>query len=75
MNIEDFVRNFSELFEETDSSVFKPSTKIRDLEEWSSLMALSVIAMADEKYKIKLTGDDIRNSESIEDIFNIVKSK
>jgi acyl carrier protein len=75
MNIKDFVRNFSELFEETDSSVFKPSTKIRDLEEWSSLMALSVIAMADEKYKIKLTGDDIRNSESIEDIFNIVKSK
>ena len=53
MNIKDFVRNFSELFEETDSSVFKPSTKIRDLEEWSSLMALSVIAMADEKYKIK----------------------
>lgn len=75
MEISLFVKNFAEIFEDTDAAVFKPSTKFRDIEEWSSLLALSVIAMVDEKYKISLTGDDIRKSSTIEDIFNIVKAK
>lgn len=75
MNIEEFVKNFSELFEETENTGFTPSTRFRDIEEWSSLLALSVIAMVDEKYHVKLTGDDIRNSQKIEDIFNIVRLK
>jgi acyl carrier protein len=75
MEINDFISNFSELFEETDRSKFKPVTRFRDIEEWSSLTALSVIAMVDEKYHIKLTGDDIRKSQSVEDIFNLVKAK
>lgn len=75
MEINLFVKNFAELFEETEASFFKPATKFRDIEEWSSLGALSVIAMADEKYNVSLTGDDIRKSLTIEDIFNIVKTK
>ncbi|MGD0583686.1 MAG: acyl carrier protein [Bacteroidales bacterium] len=75
MGIDEFVKNFSELFEETDARGFKPSTQFREIEEWSSLLALSVIAMVDEKYHVSLTGDDIRNSTDINDIFNIVKTK
>jgi acyl carrier protein len=75
MGTDEFVKNFAELFEETESKVFKSSTPFRDIEEWSSLLALSIIAMVDEKYHVSLTGDDIRNSRTIEDIFNIVKTK
>jgi acyl carrier protein len=75
MGIDEFLKSFCELFEESDSTGFKAATKFRDIEEWSSLLALSVIAMVDEKYNVSLTGDDIRNSKTIEDIFNIVKSK
>lgn len=75
MEINLFVKHFAEIFEETDAGIFKPATKFRDIEEWSSLLALSVIAMVDEKYKISLTGDDIRKSTTIEDIFNIVRAK
>ena len=75
MNINDFMANFAEQFEETEPSVLTPETKFRDLEEWSSLLALSVIAMADEEYGVKLKGEDIRNSQTIEDIFNAIKEK
>lgn len=75
MNINDFVANFAEQFEETELSVFNPATNFRDLEEWSSLIALSIIAMVDSEYGIKLTGEDIRKSNSIKDIFNIINSK
>jgi acyl carrier protein len=75
MEINLFVTNFAELFEETEASIFKPALKFREIEEWSSLAALSVIAMVDEKYNVSLTGDDIRKSLTIEDIFNIVNTK
>jgi acyl carrier protein len=75
MELNLFVKHFAELFEETDADFIKPATKFRDIEEWSSLGALSVIAMADEKYKVSLTGDDIRKSVTIEDLFNVVQLK
>ena len=75
MTIEKFLENFANLFDETDSSEITLSTEFRNLDEWSSLIALSVIAMADEEYDVKLKGDDIKNATTVEDLFNIVKSK
>ena len=75
MGIHEFVKNFADLFEETEPDTIKPSTEFRNIEEWSSLGALSVIAMVDEVYNAKLTGDDIRNSQTIEDLYNLVMSK
>jgi len=75
MELKDFIENFANQFDETDASEIKAETVFRDLDEWSSLIALSVIAMVDEEYEITLKGDDIRNSKTVEDLFNIVKSK
>ena len=75
MEISKFIEFFAELFDETDVNVFTKETEFKKLEEWSSLMALSVIAMVDEEYDVKLKGDDIHNSHTIEDLFNTVKSK
>lgn len=75
MELSVFIENFADQFNDTDASEIKAETVFKDLEEWSSLIALSVIAMIDEEYDITIKGDDIRNSDTIEDLFNIVKSK
>jgi acyl carrier protein len=75
MEIDIFVKNFEELFEEIKVGSLKPLTKFRDIEEWSSLMALAVIVMVREKYTVRLTGDDIRNSKTIKDLYNIMVTK
>jgi len=75
MDIQSFVNKFASQFEETDANVFTPETVFRDLDEWSSLFALSIIAMIDEEYKVTVKGDDIRNAVTIEDLFNVVQSK
>jgi acyl carrier protein len=75
MKLNDFVKNFASQFDETDSSAFSPETKFKDLGEWSSLLALSIIAMVDEEYEVKIKGDDIRNSSTLEDLFTVVKSR
>ncbi len=75
MNLESFIENFAEQFDDTDLSEIKADTKFRELDEWSSLIALSVIAMVDEEYDVALKGDDIRSALTVEDLFNTVKSK
>ena len=75
MDINEFVAHFAEQFDFTDLDAFKPETAFRDLDEWSSLMALSIIAMVDEEYDVTLQGDDMKAAVTIEDLFNIVQSK
>ena len=74
-SLEEFVSLFAEQFDDTDRSEFSATTVFKELDEWSSLMALNVIAMVDEEFDIALKGDDIKNAETIEDLFNIVKAK
>jgi acyl carrier protein len=75
MEIQNFVENFKSQFDESGTVLFTAETKFRDIEEWSSLMALSIIAMVDAEYKVKLKGDDIHKSTTINDLYNIVKSR
>lgn len=75
MNLNQFIENFADLFDETDADTIKATTCFKDLEEWSSLIALSVIAMVDEEYDVEFRGDDIRGSNTVEDLYNVVKSK
>lgn len=75
MELNDFIEKFAEQFDETDASEFKADTEFKALDEWSSLMGLSIIAMVDDEYDVTLKGDDIRNSETIEDLFKIVASR
>ena len=75
MEISKFIEFFAELFDETDVNVLTKETEFKKLEEWSSLMALSVIAMVDEEYGITIQGEDIRNANTIADLFDNVKAK
>ena len=75
MEIKEFIENFAAQFDDTDASVFTPETVFHELDEYSSLIALSIIAMVDEEYDVTLKGDDMRSAVTVEDLFNIVKSK
>ena len=75
MELKEFIENFANQFDDTDPSEIKAETVFKELDEWSSLIALSVIAMVDEEYDVTIKGDDIRNSITIEDLYNVVVSK
>lgn len=75
MNESEFVRNFAAQFEEVDPAVVTMDTNFRNIEEWSSFTALSIIAMVDEIYNQKVTGNDIKNAKTVRDLFNLVQGK
>lgn len=75
MNIDEFVKNFGEQFDDTDLSEFKPETNFKELDEWSSIQAISIMAMVDEEYDVKLKADDIRSVQTIEQLYDLVNAK
>jgi acyl carrier protein len=73
--IEIFVKEFAAEFDETEAAGFVPSSLFKENKGWDSMTALSIIAMADEKYGVILTGDEIRRAITIQDVFDTISSK
>ena len=73
--LDEFVALFAEQFDDTDASEIKSDTVFHELDEWSSLIGLSVIAMVDEEFDVGLKGDDVKNSVTVEDLYNKVIAK
>ena len=73
--LNDFIALFAEQFDDTDPSEFTATTVFHNLDEWSSLIGLSVIAMIDEEFDVTVKGDEMHSAVTIEDLFNIVKAK
>ena len=74
MDINEFIENFASNFDDTDVDSFTPETKFRELDEWTSMMALSTMAMVSEEYDVDLSPDEMRTAETIEDLYNMTKS-
>lgn len=75
MELKDFIKNFAAQLEDTEVSKIQGNTLFKELNEWSSLMALSIMAMIDEVYDVQINGEDIQKSKTIEDLYNIVKTR
>lgn len=75
METSEFINNFADQFDETDVSVFTLETRFRELEEWDSMLALSIMAMVDEKYQVKLSPNEMKLANTIQDLYDLVKSK
>ena len=73
MKIDEFITQFIEAVEIEDASAIAPNTNFRDLDEWSSLSTLSVMALADEEYGVELNPEAFRNAKTIEDLFNAIQ--
>ena len=75
MEMNEFIKNFGQQFDDTDVSTFTPETRFRELEEWSSLNALAVLNMIGKKYGIKILPDEMKPSQTIQELYDLVLSK
>lgn len=75
MDINVFIENFADQFDDTEACEFTAETNFRELEEWDSLIALAVLNMTEKKYGKKITFDEMRKCVTVEDMFNLIVSK
>ena len=75
MELQEFIKGFANQFDDTDTSEINENTNFRALDEWSSLTAMSIIAFVRTQYDKKITGNEIRNCETVKDLFDFIVSK
>jgi acyl carrier protein len=75
MTIEDFIKQIEEEIEEFEPGVLQPATNYRDIEDWSSMHALIIIALVDTEHDVTLTGEDLRKCDTVQDLYDLVKSR
>ncbi len=75
MDINTFIEKLEEEFEDVEAGTLQADTSYKDIEGWDSMHALIIIAMVDIEYSITLTGEDLQKAVTIQDIFDIVKSR
>lgn len=75
MTLEEFVKVFAGELEETPAEQVTANTEYRNLEEWGSLCALSIISMVDAEMDMTITGADLRSCTTIEELYNLIHTK
>ena len=69
MSLEKFIEEFEEAVEDIEPGSLTAATKYRELKVWDSLAVLTVIAMADAEYDVRLKADTLKNCETLEALF------
>lgn len=75
MEINDFIKNFADQFDDTEASEFTEDTMFRELDEWSSMIALSILNMVGKKYGYTMSFDEMKNCNTVHELFDLVSSK
>lgn len=72
MEIKEFIEKFAEVIEVENVDTLTAETEFRNLDEWSSLSVMLLIAFFDEEFEKEIGGTDIKKCDTIQDLFNLV---
>jgi acyl carrier protein len=75
INIEDFIKKLENEFDELEKGTLNSETNFRDIEEWSSMHALIIIALIDAEYSVTINGEDLQHCKTVRDLFQIVQTR
>lgn len=75
MTLEEFTVNLEKEFEDVEAGTITPDTNYRDMKNWSSIYALIVVAFIDLNFDIILNAKDLKDTNTIRELYNMVKSK
>lgn len=75
MEINEFLKNFVDQFDDLEIDQVKPESVMRDFDEWSSMIGLSLLNMADKEYGVKLTFDELKHAITVQNLFDTIQKK
>lgn len=75
VDIKEFIVKVEEEFEDMENGVLQPGSVIKDHFTWDSINALIFIAHVNVNYNVEITAQDLVDSETVRDLYNLVKDK
>lgn len=71
MDLKEFIEKFAEVIEVEDVESLHGDTDFRDLDEWSSLSVMLLVAFFDEEFEKEIGDSAIKECSTIEDFYKI----
>lgn len=75
VSLEEFAKNIEAEIEGLEPGTLTPEVNYRDLENWSSMYALIIIAYVDIEFNVTITGNDLRECNTVKDLYSLIKSR
>ncbi|CAG5079149.1 hypothetical protein [Parvicella tangerina] len=75
ITIEAFIEKLEEEFEDIEKGTLHPDFDYRKIENWGSMHALIIIALVDTEFDISLSGSDLQNTQTINDLYKVIETK
>tara|TARA_B110000238_G_scaffold4620_1_gene4589 strand:+ start:31 stop:249 length:219 start_codon:yes stop_codon:yes gene_type:complete len=72
MNLNEFIAEFTEFAELEEN--YPGNENLSDFDEWDSMTAMMLIGFCSERLKKNITGEDLENLKTYEEIFNHVNN-
>lgn len=73
MNIEFLIKKIQEELDELDLESLAPNSVFTEIEGWNSLYGLILMALVSTEFDIELSGAQIQNLRTVEDLYNIMQ--
>lgn len=71
MEFKEFIEKFAEAIEVANVDDLTADTEFHELEEWSSLSVMLLVAFFDEEFDKQVGDIEIRKAVTIQDLYNI----
>jgi acyl carrier protein len=71
MEIKDFIEKFAEAIEVDEVEALASETEFRELDEWSSLSVMMLVAMMDEEFEKQVGDKEIKTCYTIQDLYDL----
>lgn len=75
ITIEEFITKLEQEFDDVPTGTLLAETNYKQMEQWTSMHALIIIAFIDAEFDLILKSDDLKNTETIVDLYELVKQK
>lgn len=73
MDLKEFIKKVEVEFEELEKGILTAETNFREIDEWSSMHALIIIALMDVEYGVTVGGEDLSKMQTVQDLFDFAK--
>ena len=75
MNVEDFIAQIEEEFDDLEPGTLNAESKFREMFEWNSIYALILIALVKTEYDVAVNAEDISKAKTVNDLYAVIASK
>ena len=68
----EFIEKLDEAFENLDKGTLTPQTNFRELENWTSLNAMIIVAMFESELDTSISFSQLKSCETVQDLYNLI---